>query len=254
MGNAANPTSVSTVEPGQVWLRKRASAAIVRRVRSVADGIVQYEVLHGPASLRRRPLGSCRQRSFVQHAQQIEAQPDYSHLDGAKQFETFLVLSTQGQPLLRCSQKRADLYLHKGFARRVEDGVLQFTDATTERTLAELYLGEFSQFFLAVKNDACVCCGRGNRLSRHHVVPKRHKRRVPLPWRNCLSNVLFVCLDCHERYEQTPEPQPDATDWQQYVRAWKEHFVRVMQPRFLPQGWDIISVRNLERMGRGEPP
>jgi hypothetical protein len=249
--NAAD-TERRVPQPGQVWLRKRASAAVVRRVRAVENGKVYYEVLHGPASLRRKPLGWCNVRSFVQHAEQIEEQPDYSHLDGAKQFDTFLVLSTHGQPLLRCSQKRADFYLKKGFARRVESDVLQFTDATTEKTLAELYLGEFSKFFLAVKNDACVCCGRGNRLSRHHVVPKRHKRKVPLPWRNCLSNVLFVCLDCHERYERTPEPDPKTTDWREYVYAWKDHFIRVMKPKFLPTGWDIVSVTNLEAVGGGQ--
>ncbi len=72
------------------------------------------------------------------------------------------------------------------------------TDERTEKTLAEIYRGEFSVFFLAVKNDRCVCCGRPNRLSRHHVVPKRHRSKFPLPWHHCLSNVLFVCLDCHQ--------------------------------------------------------
>src|SRR5436309_7302619 len=163
------------VEPGQVWLRKRGSAAVVRRVRAGADGKVQYEVLHGPASLLRTRLGACSLRSFLRHARQIEGQADYAHLDGARRFDTYLVLSTGGEPLLRCSQKRADFYRKKGFAREVSEGVLQFTDATTERTLAELYLGEFSAFFLAVKNDRCVCCGRPDRLSRHHVVPRRHK-------------------------------------------------------------------------------
>ena len=175
-GRTMTPNTEILVEPGQIWLRKRASTALVRRVRAVENGKVLYEVLHGPTSCRRKPLGSCNIRSFVQHAQRIEEQPDYSHLDGAKQFDTFLVLNTQGVPLLRCSQKRADFYLKKGFARRVEDGVLQFTDSTTEETLADLYLGKFSQFFLAVKNDTCACCGRGDRLSRHHVVPKRHKK------------------------------------------------------------------------------
>lgn len=247
-----NAEKSPVIEPGQVWLRKRSSTALVRRVRAVEHGKVHYEVLHGPAGLRRKPLGTCNVRSFVQDAQQIEDRADYSHLDGAKQFDTCLVLSTGGEPLLRCSQKRAEFYLKRGFARPVSEGVMQFTDAATENTLAELYLGEFSQFFLAVKNDACVCCGRGDRLSRHHVVPKRHKRKVPLPWRNCLSNVLFVCLDCHERYEQTPEPDPEVTDWRQYVYAWKDHFVRVMQPKSLPAGWDIVSVTNLEAVARGQ--
>ena len=206
MTNQPTEQETAVPEPGQIWLRKRASAALVRRVRAVENGKVLYEVLHGPASCRRKPLGSCNVRSFVQHAQQIEEQADYSHLDGAKQFDTFLVLSTKGEPLLRCSQKRADFYLKKGFARPVDGRRFAVHRHDHGETLADLYLGEFSQFFLAVKNDACVCCGRGDRLSRHHVVPKRHKKKVPMPWRNCLSNVLFVCLDCHEKYEQTPEP------------------------------------------------
>lgn len=250
--NGANAGKNLAVQPGQVWLRKRSSVALVRRVRAVEDGKVHYEVLHGPASLRRKPLRSCNVRSFIQHARPIEEQPDYANLDGARQIATFLVLSTTGQPLLRCSEKRADFYLKKGFAQPVSEGILRFTDDTTEKTLRELYNGEFSEFFLAVKNDACVCCGRGDRLTRHHVVPQRHKAKVALPWRHCLSNVLFVCLACHERYEQTPEPDPDATDWRQYVYAWKGHFIGVMQPRFLPAGWDIVSVTNLEAVARGQ--
>ena len=238
------------VQAGQVWLRKRSSSAIVRRVLAVADGKVEYEVLHGPASLRRTPRGSCNLRSFIKDAVVIEEQADYAHLDGARRFDTFLVLATDGEPLFRCSQKRAQFYLKKGHVRAVREGVLQFTDDTTEKTLRELYLGEFSEFFMAVKNDRCVCCGRGERLSRHHVLPKRHKKKVPLPWRNCLSNVLFVCLDCHKLYEQSPEPDPEIADWQGYVNAWKDHFIRVMSPRFLPAGWDIVSVKNLEAVVR----
>jgi hypothetical protein len=248
--DAAGAGNAPPVEPGQVWLRKRGCTAVVRRVRAVEAGKVHYEVLHGPASLIRNPVGACGLRSFLQHARRIEEQADYSHLDGARRFGTFLVLSTGGEPLLRCNQKRANFYLKKGHARAVADGVLQFTDDATERTLGELYLGQFSEFFLAVKNDRCVCCGRGDRLSRHHVVPRRHKGKVPLPWRNCLSNVLFVCLECHSRYERTPEPDPAVTDWREYVYAWKGHFVRVMEPKYLPPGWDIVSVKNLEAVAR----
>jgi hypothetical protein len=152
---------------------------------------------------------------------------------------------------LRCSGKRADFYLRKGYVRPVSEGVLQFTDDTTEKTLRELYFGDFSAFFLAVKNDRCVCCGRPDRLTRHHVVPRRHVKKVPLPWRNCLSNVLFVCLECHERYEQAAEPDPAAADWKAYAYAWKDHFITVMAPAFLPQGWDIVSVANLDAVARG---
>jgi hypothetical protein len=244
------------LEPGQVWLRQRSSAALVRRVLSVEAGLVYFEVLHGPAGLLRNRLGSVSVRAFLRHSQPIREQSDYSHLDGARRFDTFLVLDTAGKPLLRCSQKRADFYLRKGYARQLSPELLQFTDARTEQTLAKLYQGSFSAFFVAVKNDRCVCCGRTDRLSRHHVVPRRHRRQVPLPWRNCLSNVLFVCLECHRQYEQTPEPDPEAGDWRAYVYAWKDHFVKTMAPQFLPEGWDIVSVTNLEAVadtpGSGE--
>jgi hypothetical protein len=86
MANTESPA----VEPGQVWLRKCASSAVVRRVRAIENDKVHYEVLHGPASLRRKPLGVCHVRSFVQDACQFEEQADLTYLDGARQFDTFL--------------------------------------------------------------------------------------------------------------------------------------------------------------------
>jgi hypothetical protein len=108
-----------------------------------------------------------------------------------------------------------------------------------------LYLGAFTQFFMEVKNDRCAVCGATTDLTRHHIVPKRHKRKLPQPWRSCLSNVLFVCSTCHRKYEESPEPDVILTaDWQAYARAWKSHFLTVLNPQFIPAGWDIISVRN----------
>src|ERR1700722_14861502 len=85
-------------------------------------------------------------------------------------------------------------------------------------------------------------------LTRHHVVPRRVKRKIPQPYRSYLSNVLFVCMDCHERYEQTPEPDIElGDDPLAFCRAWKEHFLCVMEPRCMPEGGDIISVGNIKK-------
>ena len=124
------------------------------------------------------------------------------------------------------------------------EGVLQFTDDQTERQLREAHQGQFSEFFLAVKNDRCVSCGAGANLTRHHVVPRRHKKKLPPSGRRCLSNVLFLCAGCHQRYEDAPEPDPEyAGDWQEYARRWKQHFVETLNPQCLPAGWDIISTK-----------
>jgi hypothetical protein len=235
-----------TPEVGQTYYRKgRSGQALVVRVLSVGEW-VEYAVIHGPRRSLTAGTGRCKTKNFHDFAPTDE-RDDYSHLEGCKIEATFLVLDTRGEPILRCSRKRADFYLRKGFAQSVGEGVLQFTDDRTEKTLRALYADEFSAFFLAVKNDRCVCCGTPDNLTRHHVVPRRHLDRIPRPWRGCLSNVLFVCRVCHDRYEAVPEPDPECNgDWQGYARRWKQHFLDALSPRHMPAGWDIVSVTNLD--------
>ena len=95
---------------------------------------------------------------------------DYHRLDGAKLHGTYLVQNVAGEPIFRCSAKRARFYLKKGYAVSVGEGTLRFTDDTTEKKLAHLYDGKLSPFFLEVKNDRCVVCGKDHNLTRHHVV------------------------------------------------------------------------------------
>ena len=50
--------------------------------------------------------------------------------------------------------------------------------------------------------------------------------------------------------DRAPEPDvPPSEDWQAYVRTWKAHFFAVLSPRFVPPGWDIVSVKNLDAVG-----
>lgn len=233
-------------EVGRVYARKRNAKAEVVRAVAVVGEWVEFRYLHGSNRAMRLGVGRCKVKNFAAAGWELTAErDDYSDLDGATLFSTYLVQDTGGNPILRCSEKRARFYLRKGYVREVASGVLQFTDRQTEDRLAGLYAGKFSEFFLAVKNDRCVCCGATADLTRHHVVPKRHKATLPRPWRSCLSNVLFVCGTCHRRYEGAVEPDlATADDWQAYARAWRDHFIQVMSPQFLPLGWDIVSVQN----------
>ena len=236
---------------GSVYARRRNGKAEVIRVTARADDWVEFQYLHGSDRVMRLGSGRCKAKNFS-HAgwEPTPERTDYSDLDGATLLPTYIVLDTAGSPILRCSEKRAAFYRKKGLAVDVGPGLMRFTDPQTEERLRVLYRGEFSAFFLAVKNDRCVVCGATTDLTRHHVVPQRHKRNIPAPWRSCLSNILFVCTSCHRRYEETPEPEFVMTDdWQGYVRSWRDHFVHVLSPRFLHEGWDIISVRNLTAVG-----
>jgi hypothetical protein len=222
------------IEVGKKYYHKRGVCGTVRLVLAIHDGKVDYQVLHGPA-LKKTPFNTCSLKSFGLWAEGEFEGEDYHRLDGARLHGTFLVQSVAGKPLLRCSARRGRFYLKKGFAVQVDEETLRFIDDTTEKKLAYLYDGDLSPFFLEVKNDRCVVCGKDHNLTRHHVVPRRHKRRLPLDVRKRISNILFTCLDCHHRYE-SQQLLSDSLD--PYV--WKDHFIETMKPRFLPKGWDII--------------
>jgi hypothetical protein len=237
-----------------VYARQRNGKAEVVRVAAVADGWAELRFLHGPARAMRAGTARCKAKNFARAGwAAVEERDDYSHLDGATRFATSVVLDTQGEPILRCSAKRAAFYLRKGHAREQSPGVLRLVDPQIEERMRALYQGGFTEHFLAVRNDRCCACGAASDLTRHHVVPRRRKRELPQPWRSCLSNVLFVCAACHRQYEEAPEPDlpPPAPDWQAYARAWRDHFFAVLRPRFLPAGWDVISVRNLDAVADG---
>lgn len=160
---------------------------------------------------------------------------DYHRLDGARCQATFIVQNVAGEPLFRCSERRARFYLRKGYAVRLDDRNLRLIDDTTEKKFAELYGERLGPFFMEVKNDRCVVCGTDHDLTRHHVVPRRHKRKLPETIRRRLSNVLFVCRECHDRYE-SQQLVSDTLD----PHVWKQHFFETMRPQFLPNGWDIL--------------
>jgi hypothetical protein len=222
------------ITPSKRYYRKRGVCGTVREVLAVRDGQVDYQVLHGPA-LKRQPRGTCGLKSFALWANGEFHGDDFRRLDGARLHGTFVVQSVAGTPIFRCSARRGKFYLRKGYAVQVDEQTLRFTDDTTEKKLAYLYDGKLSPFFMEVKNDRCVVCGKDHPLTRHHVVPRRHKRKLPLDVRQRISNILFVCLDCHHAYE-TRQLVSDSLD--PYV--WKDHFIDTMKPRFLPRGWDIV--------------
>ncbi len=245
--------AVDKIEVGKCYYRKKGLTVGVRKVERLDAADVAYQVLAG-SQRKRGSHQRTRLKKFARWAEgEVEELPDYRHLHGCKQFATFVMRNTRGEPILRCDERKARFYLRKGYAVAVEPGVLQYTDARTEKRLEELYRGEFSDFFLAVKNDRCVVCGQRDGLTRHHVVPKRMKPKLPRLDRSCLSNVLFVCLDGHARYERTPEPEVElGDDPLAFCRCWQAHFLEVMRLQFLPAGWDVVSVKNLDGVRQGE--
>ncbi|HUR53319.1 MAG TPA: hypothetical protein VMZ71_04275 [Gemmataceae bacterium] len=234
-------------EGGQLYWRKGDRfKAVVAEILSLDGEWVTYRVIHGPKGQVRKPQLRCKLKNFIDW-QACERAADYGHLDGCKPLREYLVLGVTGEPLFRCTERRANYYRKRLAVQEIEDGVLQFTDDAVEKRLRSLHPNDFSPFFLAAKADRCCVCGATTPLTRHHVIPTRHKPNVPRPWRSCLSNILYVCWGCHARYEQHPEPVVAVeVGWPHFAHAWRDHFLKVMTPAFLPDGWDIVCIQNPE--------
>ena len=245
----------SCLNENRCYWHKDGGNASVRKILSIRDRRVNYERLWGTALKKLGKFGSCSKSSFANWIHgEVQELDNFEILDGAKLFPSYLCLNTKGEEIFRCSSKRANQYIARNFAKVVSPYVLQFNNDQTEDTLKEIYgdLKEFP-FFMHVKNDKCVCCGKTHNLTRHHIVPKRHKKKLPPAISKCMSNVLFVCFECHMAYEQhsITEPNSGITDPIQICIAWKDHFIKVMQPKFMPIGWDIFSIdpiKNGERI------
>jgi len=246
-----NTNKDARLNEGSCYYSKRHGRASVRKILRIKDEIVHFQRLYGPGSQMKLGLyGSCKMRTFRRWmVGEVNEHADFSLLNGAEIQPTFLVENVEGCPIFRCGEKRANFYVRKGFAEWIDEDRIRLTEAgrATEENLRTMYGGELTSnpFFMAEKNNQCVCCGNRAALTRHHIVPKRHKSRLPREVSRCLSNVLFVCADCHAKYERFSETEPtdSITDPVEIVHAWRNHFVDTMKPRFIPPGWNIFTMK-----------
>jgi len=248
-----NRNNKAPILEGKCYFRKVAGRASVRKVLQVNEGRVTYKRLHGPALKKVGEDGETSLQSFRRWITgEVSEHANFEKLDGAEILPTFLVQNKHGVPVFRCSMKRGLFYLGRGYAEKIDEQTIRFNEVGNRTVeMMEGIYGSLDNhpFFMSVKNDRCVVCGKDHCLTRHHVVPKRHKKKLPRSVSCCISNVLFVCTDCHTKYERFSEQEPheDITDPVEIVRAWRDHFIRTTSPQFLPPGWDIFTTDPLER-------
>lgn len=237
------------IEAGKLYFKRKHGHSTVRSVVSIDGDTVHYRVVYGPA-MKRQPTGSVPMKSFKKwtHAEYTGEEGEYHKLDGAKITETFVVQNVEGVPEFRCGLKRAKFYLRKGYAVEAGEGVIRLTSSVTVERFHQLY-ELLNPFFMAVKNDRCVCCGVDAPLTRHHVVPRRVLKSIPNKIKRRMSNILFVCVKCHTKYNEN-DITTDETD----PRVWLSHFVKVMEPKYLPEGWDIFMMKDGILDENGDPP
>lgn len=237
------------IEVGKMYYKqKKGNKACIRLVTLLEDDKVHYRVVYGPA-LKKNPTGCVPIKSFKKWAAGVYMGDDQYHkLDGARIWNTYVVENIDGQPEFRCGEKRAKFYLRKGYARQISDDTIRLNSPVTVERFRQLY-ETLNPFFMAVKNDKCVVCGCDRPLTRHHVVPRRVLKLIPNKIKRRMSNILFVCVKCHNKYNEN-DIQTDECD----PKVWLRHFIKVMDPQHMPEGWDIFMIKEGVLDEQGDPP
>ncbi len=108
------------------------------------------------------------------------------------------VQNPDGLHIFNCGIKKASWYLKRDLADVIQEQPLviqlKFQPNGTGHANDDFYLQE--------RQNICVCCGRLDALTKHHVVPYCYRKFFPEDLKNHSAyDVLPLCYECHEKYE-----------------------------------------------------
>lgn len=236
--------NIEDIKPGFCYANTRKGRILVRKVLyfDIENNSIYYRALHGPMVKRGQVYNCASVRSFTNWCNKQVAELDsYNNHSYFEQQKSYIVLNTQGQPFVRCQQKKVNNYLKKGLLKWIDDDTLQYTTDLIEKKLLEVYDGQPDSAFLHEMHYSCVVCNSNNSLTKHHVVPRKDLKYYPLEIKNFLNNLLTVCKDCHVCYEQI-KLGFSITDYSaDGAIGWMNHFIETMEPKFLPEKWHILT-------------
>ncbi|KAK2157407.1 hypothetical protein LSH36_192g01012 [Paralvinella palmiformis] len=99
-----------------------------------------------------------------------------------------------GQMLCTCDIQKAQWYLDKGLGEKVGDDPLtvQLTFEPSGRPMNEM------NYYLQVKDNQCVVCGKRDSYIRKNVVPREYRKYFPTLLKEHRSHdVVLMCSSCH---------------------------------------------------------
>ncbi|OCT64793.1 exonuclease 3'-5' domain containing 2 isoform X2 [Xenopus laevis] len=109
-------------------------------------------------------------------------------------YDNCFLHAPDGQPLCTCDRKKAQWYLDKGIGDLVSTipfvVKLRFEPSGRPESNADYYL--------TVKENLCVICGKKESYIRKNIVPHEYRRHFPVQMKDHNSHdVLLLCTSCH---------------------------------------------------------
>ncbi|KAM8921632.1 exonuclease 3'-5' domain-containing protein 2 [Pelodytes ibericus] len=109
-------------------------------------------------------------------------------------YDNCFLHAPDGQPLCTCDRKKAQWYLDKGIGDLISSDPfivkLRFEPSGRPESSVDYYL--------TVKENLCVVCGKRESYIRKNVVPHEYRRHFPIQMKDHNSHdVLLLCTSCH---------------------------------------------------------
>jgi len=121
---------------------------------------------------------------------------NYLTESSSKMYDSYEIQDPRGKILFLCDKKKINWYIKKDLVECVNPNTYKLKFEPKGK-------GNTNPFFLERLPNQCVVCGVKERLSKHHLVPYQYRKVLPDDYKNSNHfDVLCVCLDCHEAYEE----------------------------------------------------
>uniref|UniRef100_A0A8C0X3C0 Exonuclease 3'-5' domain-containing protein 2 n=1 Tax=Castor canadensis TaxID=51338 RepID=A0A8C0X3C0_CASCN len=109
-------------------------------------------------------------------------------------YDNCFLHAPDGQPLCTCDRRKAQWYLDKGIGELVSEEPfvvrLRFEPAGRPESPRDYYL--------MVKENLCVVCGKTDSYIRKNVIPHEYRKHFPIEMKDHNSHdVLLLCTSCH---------------------------------------------------------
>ncbi|NWX47063.1 EXD2 protein, partial [Steatornis caripensis] len=109
-------------------------------------------------------------------------------------YDNCFLHAPDGQPLCTCDRKKAQWYLDKGIGELVSTDpfVVKLRFEPSGRPESKV------DYYLTVKENLCVVCGKRESYIRKNIVPHEYRRHFPIQMKDHNSHdVLLLCTSCH---------------------------------------------------------
>ncbi|XP_071600551.1 exonuclease 3'-5' domain-containing protein 2 isoform X2 [Heliangelus exortis] len=161
-------------------------------------------------------------------------------------YDNCFLHAPDGQPLCTCDRKKAQWYLDKGIGDLVSTDpfVVKLKFEPSGRPDSEV------DYYLTVKENLCVVCGKRESYIRKNVVPHEYRRHFPIQMKDHNSHdVLLLCTSCHaiSNYYDNHLKQQLAEEFgapmgsEEGVRLLEDPLRRICNESYMPHGLKVVQ-------------